>query len=116
MIKFTASCPCGEDLEKLGGNCAHYLSNWLIINGKLKPRPNVGYDTFYCLQGRITRADDMRNYIFTNHLGLTEHTEPPKNGDNCFIYTENPRHVYYGTKYRAYAGKWFNASKWYYFY
>ena len=43
-------------------NCAHYLSNWLIVTGQLKEKPSQS--TCNCSKGRPIRSKDMRN-IFT---------------------------------------------------
>ena len=80
--------------ERFTGNCAHYLCNWLIENGKIDENPDGCY---CCDKGRPIRAKEVRNIIFPM-LGLSLLDEDPE--ENCFIYCENDRgehHVYYGT-------------------
>ena len=108
MASYTNSCPCNEKYE---GNCAHYLSNWMIKNGKLSTNPKGAY---CCKEGRPIRAKEMRD-VFVNCLKLKRKFNPPKDRNdnviNCYIYcekTENPNkgqgHVYYGKKNNCVAG------------
>ena len=96
---YSNGCPCGE---RFTGNCAHYLCNWLIKNGKIPKRPPGC--SYYCDEGRPVRANDVKNVIFPS-MGLKKLNYEPDG--NCFIFCRNEkgeRHVYYGTKDYAEAG------------
>ena len=60
MCSNCQKCICGHSIN--GMNCAHYLTNWLIVTGQLKEKPSQS--TFNCSKGRPIRSKDMRN-IFT---------------------------------------------------
>lgn len=108
MKPYTNSCPCEEKFE---GNCAHYLTNWMINNEMLSTNPKGIY---CCKKGRPIRAKEMRG-VFEKILKLTKHFNPPKDRNNCdkncFIYcekTEPPNkgqgHIYFGKKGECVAG------------
>eukprot|EP00833_Pecoramyces_ruminatium_P010450 jgi/Orpsp1_1/1184482/evm.model.c7180000089682.2 len=90
---YSNSCVCGKSFP--GANCAHYLSNWMILNGEINEYPAGCY---CCNSGRPIRAEEMTNVF--KQMGLTMHKEPPN--FDCYIYNYNVRrssdHVYYGTK------------------
>ncbi len=97
--EYSNGCPCGE---RFTGNCAHYLCNWLIKNGKIAKHP-AGC-SYYCDEGRPVRANDVKNVIYPS-MGLRKLDYEPDG--NCFIFCRNKqgeRHVYYGTKDYAEAG------------
>ena len=81
-------------------NCAHVLSNWMILNGMIKPKALGSATDGYCPKGRMLRAKEMRT-VFTN-MGLSMQKNPPKDNRNCFIYCESNAdhqgHVYYGRR------------------
>ena len=54
-------CVCGHRYKN---NCAHFLSNWMIITGKMREKPPQS--TYNCSRGRPARALDMRK-IFTGN-------------------------------------------------
>ncbi len=49
------SCVCRKPFSM---NCAHYLSNWMIVNGMMSTKPPES--TYECSEGRPARAKDMR--------------------------------------------------------
>ena len=116
-MSYTSSCPCNKSYQ---GNCAHYLSNWMINNNIMSTNPGTAY---CCPSGRPIRAKEMRD-IFTNILNLKRYFNPPKNGYDCFIYCEDNNthqgHVYYGTKKNCVAGTgsgtYFNMDYFEYYY
>ena len=100
-MSYTNSWVCGKKYEN---NCAHYLTNWMIKKGVLSCNPKGAY---YCESGRPIRAKEMRN-VFINNLNLSRSFNPPKNGNDCFIYCEDNKahqgHIYFGKKSSCSAG------------
>lgn len=98
MVSYENRCPCGVQFDN---NCAHYLSNWMILNNWIKRSPPGCY---CCTSGRPLRAKEMRNVFLS--MGLKKSLNPPS-GD-CYIYCErnsdHQGHVYYGRKGRCVAG------------
>jgi len=99
MTSYTKSCECGKDY---GNNCAHYLANWMIKNGKFSKNPS---GCKCCPSGRPIVAKEMRG-VFTS-TGLQKSFNPPSG--NCYIYCErnsdHQGHVYYGRKGACVAGQ-----------
>ena len=97
-MSYSNSCVCGEAFTN---NCAHYLSNWMINNGKISANPS---GTYCCEKGRPVRAKEMRNVFIS--MGLKKSFNPPSG--NCYIYCErnsdHQGHVYYGKKNYCAAG------------
>uniref|UniRef100_A0A914EP22 Uncharacterized protein n=1 Tax=Acrobeloides nanus TaxID=290746 RepID=A0A914EP22_9BILA len=98
MVDYKDSCVCGKPEDN---NCAHYLTNWMILNGNMSANPPGCY---CCSSGRPIRAKEVRDYIFKPKF--TEHTTYP--GSYCYVYCENRNngrgHVYYGSKSHCAAG------------
>eukprot|EP00052_Salpingoeca_macrocollata_P024585 m.220690 g.220690 ORF g.220690 m.220690 type:complete len:151 (+) comp22277_c1_seq1:3138-3590(+) len=99
MADYEGECVCGTRYDN---NCAHFLSNWMILDGRLATKP--GGSTAWCPAGRPIRAKEMRA-VFTG-MGLQRSFNPP--AGNCFIYcednTSHQGHVYYGTRHQLVAG------------
>lgn len=59
-------CPCKESWVKTygssNGNCAHVLHQYMIVNGESAPFDKTKY--VCCEEGRLVRANSVRNAIF----------------------------------------------------
>ena len=94
--KYTNSCVCGN---AYANNCAHYLSNALILGGFSEIDGGKGADLrirngfCVCRSGRPVRAKEMRDWFGRK---WTHHSTPPTNGI-CLVYQEgngkDDRHV-----------------------
>ncbi len=77
---FSKSCACGENYSN---NCAHYLSNALILGGYSAINGGEGADLrirngfCVCKSGRPIRAKELRTWFGNN---WTSHSSPKDNG------------------------------------
>eukprot|EP00961_Rhodomonas_salina_P206975 2794104-Rhodomonas_salina.1 len=99
MTPYTNVCVCGTSYSGL--NCAHFLANWMIVNGVVQPNPP---GTCCCPAGRPIRAAEMRSVF--SAMGMSSHNEAPSG--NHYIYCQRIKdgqdHVYYGTRTTCAAG------------
>ena len=86
--KYTNSCVCGYAYEN---NCAHYLSNAMILGGFSEINGGNGANFrivngfCVCRSGRPVRAKEMRDWFGRK---WTFHSTPPTNGI-CLVYQES---------------------------
>ena len=86
--KYTNSCVCGYAYDN---NCAHYLSNAMILGGFSEINGGNGANFrivngfCVCRSGRPVRAKEMRDWFGRK---WTYHSTPPTNGI-CLVYQES---------------------------
>jgi len=73
MEPYSNYCECGKSFDD--NNCAHYLTNWMILNNIIEPYPD---NCECCDSGRPIRAKEVRDNVFKNLLNLKSHDEPQR--------------------------------------